>query len=213
MHRYGGGASGHGAMLDPVPLVTAWPALHAGSQPDAIFDERFFEPIGYSSNAVAGKYYTTVHITPQPGCCYLSVETSLPLRGHARAQFVEGARSLGGAGTLAVTEIAIGQSGLQDAALDIPRYELRRSSQSVSRAFAVAHHHFERQAASPGHTTTTPSPTLQNDSRTTNLVARPATFAAKACKTFQMRREMRMSSDGDGREHIEQPDAVMHRSL
>ena len=40
-------------------------------------DDHFFEPEGYSLNAVQGDRYLTVHVTPQPSGSYASVETNL----------------------------------------------------------------------------------------------------------------------------------------
>ena len=39
-------------------------------------DEFWFEPFGYSANMICGKYYLTIHVTPQPCCSYASVETN-----------------------------------------------------------------------------------------------------------------------------------------
>ena len=43
-------------------------------------DDFTFEPNGYSLNALNGKQYLTIHVTPQPENSYVSVETNLPLQ-------------------------------------------------------------------------------------------------------------------------------------
>merc|ERR1719498_1544615 len=102
MKRY---ASGEGyTAADQEPLKTAWQALHGNENrfvTNALLDEKFFEPIGYSANGVFGKHFTTVHVTPQPGCSYLSVETSMPLTRDARQRFVCGATYMCKADTIA----------------------------------------------------------------------------------------------------------------
>eukprot|EP00301_Raphidiophrys_heterophryoidea_P020171 c4936_g1_i2.p1 GENE.c4936_g1_i2~~c4936_g1_i2.p1 ORF type:complete len:391 (+),score=79.81 c4936_g1_i2:376-1548(+) len=45
--------------------------------PDFVLDECFFEPCGYSMNALdSSKAYATIHITPEPECSYVSFETN-----------------------------------------------------------------------------------------------------------------------------------------
>jgi len=39
-------------------------------------DAHAFEPIGFSLNSLEGDYYSTLHITPQPSCSYVSFETN-----------------------------------------------------------------------------------------------------------------------------------------
>lgn len=41
-----------------------------------LFDDKCFEPIGYSLNMLDKSTYLTIHITPQKSCCYMSVETN-----------------------------------------------------------------------------------------------------------------------------------------
>jgi len=42
----------------------------------AKIDAHAFEPLGYSLNGLEGDCYTTLHITPQPECSYVSFETT-----------------------------------------------------------------------------------------------------------------------------------------
>jgi len=42
----------------------------------AILDAHAFEPLGYSLNGLEGDCYTTLHITPQPECSFVSFETT-----------------------------------------------------------------------------------------------------------------------------------------
>jgi len=42
----------------------------------AVLDAHAFEPLGYSLNGLEGDCYTTLHITPQPECSYVSFETT-----------------------------------------------------------------------------------------------------------------------------------------
>jgi len=149
MRKFGGDSPD-----DMTPLKTAWHQLHGtekrsvAAQP--VLDERFFEPIGYSSNAVFGKHFTTVHITPQPGCSYLSVETSMPLTRDARQQFVAGVDALCQADALNVTEFSLCPKLFAgDAAPDIAGFELIRSSKTVGSGFACAHHDYRRAQVLP----------------------------------------------------------------
>lgn len=41
------------------------------------YDEFIFDPFGYSMNALLGKNYYTIHVTPQDVCSYASFETNL----------------------------------------------------------------------------------------------------------------------------------------
>lgn len=51
--------------------------------PDMARDSHLFSPHGYSANAVAGKSYHTVHVTPQPQNSYASFETNRFERDYA----------------------------------------------------------------------------------------------------------------------------------
>lgn len=153
---------------EATPLKTAWKELH-GNEPRSIanhnpqLDEKFFEPIGYSSNGVFGKHFTTIHITPQPGCSYMSVETSMPMMEDGRLSFAMAAQGLCRSDTMAVTEFALCPKLFSGTAPDVPGFELKRSSQSISKDFACAHHHYERkklEALEP--ITNTPLPAATN---------------------------------------------------
>lgn len=45
-------------------------------KPNAIIDDYVFEPCGYSMNGIDGTGLITIHITPEPGFSYASVEVS-----------------------------------------------------------------------------------------------------------------------------------------
>lgn len=45
--------------------------------PGATIDDFGFEPFGYSMNAILGETYLTIHVSPQEGCSYASVETNV----------------------------------------------------------------------------------------------------------------------------------------
>lgn len=47
--------------------------------PDFIIDDFVFSPYGYSLNAIKGKQYLTIHITPQADSSYVSFESNLNL--------------------------------------------------------------------------------------------------------------------------------------
>jgi len=47
--------------------------------PDAQVDHYVFNPCGYSSNALLGEHYYSVHVTPEDICSYASFECNLPL--------------------------------------------------------------------------------------------------------------------------------------
>lgn len=44
--------------------------------PNAIIDDKQFEPCGYSLNMLDSLNYVTIHITPQQSCSYMSVESN-----------------------------------------------------------------------------------------------------------------------------------------
>jgi ornithine decarboxylase len=146
LRRYGSMPS------DLAPLKTAWQQLHGNEKrsvaANPALDEFFFEPIGYSSNAVFGKNYTTIHCTPQPGCTYLSVESSMALTREGRHQFASAAADLCKADTLAVTELALSSALFSGEAPKVPGFDLQRSSQTVG-SFACAHHHYKRTQIMP----------------------------------------------------------------
>lgn len=62
--------------------------LLKGLMPDDDFkelkiDEFIFDPFGYSMNAIFGKNYYTIHVTPQDVCSYASFETNLKLETYS----------------------------------------------------------------------------------------------------------------------------------
>jgi len=148
---------------ESTPLKTAWQNLHGDDRRSVAaknpqLDEWFFEPIGYSSNGVFGKHFTTIHITPQPACSYLSVETSMPMSKDDRQCFAIGAQGLCRSDSMAVTEFALCPKLFSGKAPDVPGFDLKKSTQTVGVTFSCAHHHYER-AALPG-----PIPALSDSS-------------------------------------------------
>eukprot|EP00928_Gymnodinium_smaydae_P046810 TRINITY_DN31202_c0_g1_i1.p1 TRINITY_DN31202_c0_g1~~TRINITY_DN31202_c0_g1_i1.p1 ORF type:complete len:835 (-),score=177.80 TRINITY_DN31202_c0_g1_i1:139-2643(-) len=136
---------------DMEPLRSAWPELHCDERRSvaakAVFDERFFEPVGYSSNATFGRHYTTIHATPQPSCSYMSVETSAPMTREARARFVTGASKMCASGKLTLTEFALSPTLLSGQAPEVPGFKVKRSCNTMGSTFACAHHRYERLSA------------------------------------------------------------------
>lgn len=47
---------------------------------DFLLDDFVFDPFGYSVNAIKGKHYLTIHVTPQANSSYVSVESNINLR-------------------------------------------------------------------------------------------------------------------------------------
>lgn len=47
---------------------------------DFILDDFVFDPFGYSVNAIKGKQYLTIHVTPQANSSYVSIESNINLR-------------------------------------------------------------------------------------------------------------------------------------
>lgn len=45
-------------------------------KPKALIDDYVFEPCGYSMNGIEGSSFITIHVTPEPGFSYASVEVS-----------------------------------------------------------------------------------------------------------------------------------------
>lgn len=50
--------------------------------PGAMIDEMAFSPCGYSMNAILHDAYSTIHITPEPQCSYVSFETNTMLENY-----------------------------------------------------------------------------------------------------------------------------------
>lgn len=51
--------------------------------PGAVIDECSFAPCGYSMNAILHNAYSTMHITPEPQCSYVSYETNTCLPNYS----------------------------------------------------------------------------------------------------------------------------------
>lgn len=99
--------------------------------PGMQLDQHFFEPCGYSLNAVAGGDYSTVHVTPQQTESYASFETNRPGRdiGTLLGNLVEVFRP-DRFSTLLTTHEKGGQPGLNALPAEIahPRYHLARQT-------------------------------------------------------------------------------------
>merc|ERR1712137_8053 len=54
----------------------------SGIIPDSIIDDHMFDPCGYSMNGLFRRYYSTIHITPEPQFSYVSFETNLPVQSY-----------------------------------------------------------------------------------------------------------------------------------
>lgn len=50
--------------------------------PGSIIDDHMFDPCGYSMNGLKGRYYSTIHITPEEQFSYVSFETNLPVQSY-----------------------------------------------------------------------------------------------------------------------------------
>jgi len=50
--------------------------------PNSHIDDKLFDPCGYSMNGLKGKYYSTIHITPEHTFSYVSFETNLPVESY-----------------------------------------------------------------------------------------------------------------------------------
>lgn len=139
---------------EKAPLQSAWKQLHCGDSRSVAakpeLDECFFQPVGYSANGVFSKHFTTIHATPQPGCSYVSVETSMPMTKEARHRFVIGAKDMCKADVLSVTEFALSSvlfSGGDPP--EIPGFHVQQSSRTIGSRFACALHHYRRTTFCP----------------------------------------------------------------
>mmetsp|Transcript_125939 Transcript_125939/g.188020 ORF Transcript_125939/g.188020 Transcript_125939/m.188020 type:complete len:336 (-) Transcript_125939:40-1047(-) len=50
--------------------------------PDSVIDDHMFDPCGYSMNGLYQRYYSTIHITPEPEFSYVSFETNIPEKSY-----------------------------------------------------------------------------------------------------------------------------------
>ena len=50
--------------------------------PNSIIDDHMFDPCGYSMNGLKGRYYSTIHVTPETEFSYVSYETNLPVTSY-----------------------------------------------------------------------------------------------------------------------------------
>jgi len=139
---------------DKAPLQSAWKEMHGGNSRSVAakveLDECFFPPVGYSANGVFGKHFTTVHATPQPGCSYVSVETSMPMTKDARQRFVIGAQNMCKADVLSISEFALSSVLFSGGdAPEIPGFDVQQSSRTIGSRFACALHHYRRTSSIP----------------------------------------------------------------
>lgn len=52
--------------------------------PGSVIDEFQFDPCGYSMNGLKDEFYSTIHITPEPHCCFVSFDTNLPQTSYTK---------------------------------------------------------------------------------------------------------------------------------
>mmetsp|Transcript_56525 Transcript_56525/g.87937 ORF Transcript_56525/g.87937 Transcript_56525/m.87937 type:complete len:827 (-) Transcript_56525:88-2568(-) len=167
---------------DMKPLQSAWQNIHGDERrsiaSNPTIDEYLFEPFGYSSNAVFGKHFTTIHVTPQPGCSYFSIETSMPLTREGRQRFLVGADGFCKGDRMSVTEFSLSPKLFGGgAAADVPGFHLLRSSQSVGSAFACAHHCYARDQVLPPWLGQI-SPSFSSSTAPYSLPGSPALYAS-----------------------------------
>jgi len=142
-----------GKAKDLTPLKTAWGHMYGNEArsiaTNPMLDEHFFEPIGYSANAVHGKHFTTVHATPQPECSYISVETSAPLPTEARRRFVEGTTTICQSRKLTISEFVLTPTLHSGDPPQVSGFRVVRSSKTVGVGFACALHEYVVESQSP----------------------------------------------------------------
>ena len=97
--------------------------------PDMARDSHLFSPHGYSVNAVAGKCYHTVHVTPQPQNSYASFETNRYERDYSGTihQVVSIFKPRRLMVLLTTAKNSPGPQPLPSANLTLPGYRLTRS--------------------------------------------------------------------------------------
>jgi len=52
--------------------------------PGSTIDEFQFDPCGYSMNGLKDESYSTIHVTPEPHCCFVSFDTNLPQSSYTK---------------------------------------------------------------------------------------------------------------------------------
>ncbi|MGE0763628.1 MAG: adenosylmethionine decarboxylase [Bdellovibrionales bacterium] len=76
MHHIGGAARDlFGSKGQQIATIRHYLQLD-GIFPGYAWDDYLFEPVGYSVNGIKGKRYVTIHVTPQDGGSYVSLETN-----------------------------------------------------------------------------------------------------------------------------------------
>mmetsp|Transcript_86514 Transcript_86514/g.231911 ORF Transcript_86514/g.231911 Transcript_86514/m.231911 type:complete len:788 (+) Transcript_86514:206-2569(+) len=130
---------------DRAAMQRAWKALH----PDATLDQWYFDPVGYSANAVAGAHYTTIHATPQPASSYVSVETTMPLGGVRREEWLRTAAKVCEGDTLDVFEFCMTPQLLPKGRVEIPGFQAVQRSECVTETFACCMVHYTKEGTAP----------------------------------------------------------------
>lgn len=49
---------------------------------NSTIDDHMFDPCGYSMNGLKDKYYSTIHITPEPDFSFVSFESNIPVSSY-----------------------------------------------------------------------------------------------------------------------------------
>eukprot|EP01114_Cavostelium_apophysatum_P020706 TRINITY_DN7017_c0_g1_i1.p1 TRINITY_DN7017_c0_g1~~TRINITY_DN7017_c0_g1_i1.p1 ORF type:complete len:356 (+),score=89.89 TRINITY_DN7017_c0_g1_i1:391-1458(+) len=83
MHKLDAGVSAQFYRKDDTSDRDKFPGVQELIE-DCETDEFNFTPCGYSMNGLAGQYYSTIHVTPEPICSYASFETNLRLTSYTK---------------------------------------------------------------------------------------------------------------------------------
>jgi S-adenosylmethionine decarboxylase len=108
-------------------------------------DEHFFEPAGYSMNAIRGPHYLTVHVTPEDIASYVSFETNLDF-GEDPLPWVERVRAVFEPRSLDVMTFA--PRRVRDYALE-GHNVVSWTEKALPSGFHVAYRHFEQARRAP----------------------------------------------------------------